>query len=127
MDKYQQAVEFFLKNPKEVKAAWADPFDHPHGCLFYFLTPDGSPQHRPDGLPCGCPTQIKLAGTVFNNSHDSRFYRQVAWTDNLTHHVRAHSGVHKWFNSLIFVDRVHLEALADCQRWTDTELNREIK
>lgn len=127
MDKYQEAVEYFIRAPrKEIRAAWEDPFGHLHGCLFYFLTPNGRFQKRPDGLPCGCPTQIKLAGTLVSNSHDSKFNYEVAWTDNLTKHVRAHSGVYKLFNSLVFIERSHLEAIADCQRWADTELNREI-
>ena len=85
-DKYDEAMEALLaiKDDFEfklkVRQVWRNPARYPEGCLFQYLSPDGDSCERPDGLFCGCLTQVKITHTRGRDEELGDY----AWTDALT-------------------------------------------
>ena len=113
-DKYEEAVEYFVKHPDEILNAWFSPAEHKYGCLFQFCNPSGSQyENRPDGRRVGCLTMVRN-GIIYPD----------AWTDELTQAIRVDNRLpnlspnrldHTW-------NRGQLEALGEWQRRLDYEI-----
>jgi len=58
-DKYDAAIEYLWKNPKEIRAAWGRPITHPGGCLFQYVGPEVCVEHDGITKASGCLTQIR--------------------------------------------------------------------
>lgn len=108
--RYRAAVRHFRENPGELEAAWLRPFSHPHGLLFYFLSPDGH-AHVID--PGDGPGGDRLfIGDPFLVAHSPE---HVAWSHVVTAEVLKH-GLPRHTDGL--EDR-HLVALARIQWLAD--------
>jgi hypothetical protein len=94
-DKYDKAIAHLTKIYEEegprrfrsqVQIAWNRCDDAADSrCLFAFCTPSGGSHIRPDGLFCGCITQVKddfISGEPEEDFH-------VAWTNELTEQIRS--------------------------------------
>ena len=58
-DVYSDAIAYLTAHPEQIQLAWADPYDHPAGCLFTLVDSE-----REDS-DCGCLTQIKFESGLF--------------------------------------------------------------
>jgi hypothetical protein len=114
-DKYDHAITYLTRarKPREIVSAWQTWNFHPAGCLFAPVIPvlegeDGYPgsQRRPDGLMCGCLTEIRGGGSM-------------AWTDDLTKAIAADNRVPALPHQLRLEN---LPAFAEWQRKIDREL-----
>lgn len=102
--RYRDAVNYLREHRAELIAAFQRPWRHPHGCLFWSLSPDTRCHHFPElGLTVGCPIQI------------SGRKGYVAWSRIITRWVWE-LDLPQWVEDL---KDSHLRLLADVQLETD--------
>ena len=110
MDKYDKAVALLTDHEDELMDAWSDPDVHPAGCLFAFVTDDGTAKYRPDGQACGCLSMVR-----------SIYMPQPACTDDLTTRIRADNRIPREPEHITVES---LPVFAEWQRRLDVELER---
>lgn len=115
-DRYQEAVNYLTRFPRQIVANWRAWNTEPAGCLFAPVVPDLSTAYdgtfvgrsvNPHGDHCGCLTQIRSSPNVF------------AWTSDLTERIRADARI-PIAPHLVKVE--HLPVFAQWQRVIDAEL-----
>ncbi len=80
MDKYDKAIAYLKKHPKEINRVWFTPYDHEHGCLFKFMGKDDSDADIPNER-CGCLIMIK--NNTFYKSFDSKLTEEIRADKNI--------------------------------------------
>jgi hypothetical protein len=123
-DRYDAAVAYLTANPDQIQDAWNRPHTHTAGCLFLFATPTGAVDNRPDGLECGCITQIRSGRKPKPRFDYGAFIRfgNSAWTDSLTSRIRADVRI-PTNRKMLRVQ--HLKLFATWQRRIDKVLKRD--
>lgn len=99
-DKYDEAIAYFTDYPDDIFHAYCCPPNHPHGCLFAFVTPTGKFEDGDRGG--GCLVQIV-------------HYNQSACTLELTEAIRADDRIPDDYNITV----ADLPVFAEWQRHID--------
>lgn len=111
MDKYDEAIEYLTKNPKEIFNAWMEPDKHVAGCLFVFAAPEGE---YGDGT-AGCLTMIRKKESDFVIGSDGKI------DEDLTRQIRGDERLPDCSGNIEVDD---LPVFAEWQRRLDKELDR---
>ena len=105
-DKYDVAIEYLCKHPREIRKAWGNPDKHTEGCLFQFAEKNSDEIES----ECGCLTMIR-----------SHKFAVVVGRPDLTKEIRNDDRIPNG-PSGITTDNLHV--FAEWQRRLDKELQR---
>jgi hypothetical protein len=108
-DRYDKAIAYLEAHPSEIASAWANPFFHPGGALFLYVTHNSGESidlGRGRFKLCGCLTQVRR-GT------------RDAETEELTEEIRNDTRIPRDFDN---VGINNLAVFAEWQRRLDREL-----
>lgn len=128
MDKYDRAIAYFngddmpdgFDRRDQIKNRWLNADLGGHGCLFQYVTPDGTQNIRgEDGKQCGCLTQIRLGYPRVGKVKGQ--IPVVACTTALTQEIRRDKRIPTDPDKITLAD---LPVFAEWQRRLDKELGR---
>lgn len=114
MDAYDNAIDFFKKNPSLIPEIWDDPKSHFAGVLFQSVTPSGFGETSENQEYCGDLCEIRSG-------------QAVAWTYELTIEIMQDDRLPKIYASKNYIPDITLELLpvfAEWQRSIDKTLKR---
>lgn len=130
-DKYDQAIAYLTDFPNEIEQAWAQPADHPAGCLFQqasrinLSTGNFEKQHPVEAgehvICIGCLTQIRRDAKDILPVINYVNIPYCAITPDLTKEIALDTRIP---DSPDRVGLEHLPVFAEWQRRLDKELNR---
>jgi hypothetical protein len=125
MDKYDQAIEWLVEHADDETAlpgcnvidlAWdLDDAYQTGQCLFQICSPSGFAVNTPQGMPCGCLTQVVRKENTLD-----------AWTPKLTEAIRADQRIPGSIRDISRLRgdelRTALQPFAEWQRRLDKEI-----
>lgn len=79
MDKYDEAVKYFTKNPDKIYDCWNDPASSVHGCLFEFFRTRSVEFNLVRTL---CATQARLYKDTAEVQNDD-FLKRISMDENV--------------------------------------------